>query len=154
MVEDSNDLVSARINASAKAVWQGPRDGIVTFTDMGWSVDTVPPGAVFVELPDDTGFVYTFVADGAGLWTLSYTVFGTPFNVGFISGFSIDWAEGDGGQLFQIDAALVNTSGAVVRPLVEGQTYSFRIGPGTLGVLSGSIKAEITGTFTFTIETR
>ncbi len=158
LVTLSGSKASATVFASASAYWDSPAEGIVNFSSLGWNVTTQPPGEALVELPDGTGFTYTFQADATGFFRLAYDVtgsatdFGNPSNVG-PTGFSIDWAIG-AGPLTQVAVANVGTSEELLLSITSGEQYSIGIGPGILSNFGGfhSIEAEMRGVFQFTID--
>jgi hypothetical protein len=138
------DNASVTTTNGATANWTDSDNGTVSFTNVGWSAQSVTSGSGLASV-DGTGWTYQFVAVASGFFALNYDVTTSGTNTFGLNGFNFIWSgPGDGATI------AANSSGVLTRNVAAGTTYTVELteNANISGIL-GTRTAVMDGTFTF-----
>jgi hypothetical protein len=139
-------------SSSATASWNNANSGLVTFDNVGWTLNTTAP--FFVKLNEaftnNKVWEYTFIANGNGLFQMAYNVTSSGFTFG-LQGAIIGWS-GSGGGLVPGNVNNPDANGLFSRAISVGQQYTVSIS--NYANISGASGANLEGYHSGTFEWR
>ncbi|HLO86798.1 MAG TPA: PEP-CTERM sorting domain-containing protein [Nostocaceae cyanobacterium] len=132
---------------SATATWTNSSEGVVNFSNLGWTTTGVNSGSATLFRGLD--WSYEFVSDATGFFTLDYNTSDSGTNTFGLNGFNFLWS-GPGGDAF----VGTSNSGTIQRAIFAGQTYTvgLRNQANIFGGL-GTRESYLNGRFNWKIDT-
>ncbi len=126
-VSDTSGNNNGFASSSATASWNDANSGLVTFDNVGWTLNTTAPYLVKLNqaFTGNKIWEYTFIANGNGLFQMAYNVAGAGDLFG-LQGAIIDWT-GPGGGITPGTAVDPTANGLFSRAITVGQQYTVSV---------------------------